>query len=50
MLRQLQTIRLGHLQLGPDTQRTVMTQVPKEMNEQLQRLGLAPLFAAPPSQ
>ena len=50
VLRQLQTIRLGHLQLGPDTQRTVMTQVPKEMNEQLQRLGLAPLFAAPPSQ
>ena len=50
VLRQLQTIRLGHLQLGPDTQRTVMTQVPKEMNEHLQRLGLAPLFAAPPSQ
>ena len=49
VLRQLQTIRLGHLQLGPDTQRTVMTQVPKEMNEHLQRLGLAPLFAAPPS-
>jgi hypothetical protein len=26
----------------------LMTQVPKNMNQQLQKLGLAPLFATPP--
>jgi hypothetical protein len=25
-----------------------MTEIPKAMNEQLHKLGLAPLFAAPP--
>jgi len=25
-----------------------MTQIPKNMNQQLQKLGLAPLFATPP--
>jgi DDE family transposase len=48
VLRHLQTIRLGLLQMGPDAHRTVMTQVPPNMNEQLQKLGLAPLFASPP--
>jgi hypothetical protein len=48
VLRHLQTIRLGLLKMGPDTHRTVMTQVPKAMNEQIQKLGLAPLFASPP--
>jgi transposase len=48
VLRHLQTIRLGLLQLGPKVQRTVMTEIPKGLNEQLQKLGLAPLFAAPP--
>lgn len=48
VLRHLQTIRLGSLQMGPDVHRTVMTEVPKTMNEQLQKLGLAPLFASPP--
>jgi len=50
VLRHLQTIRLGSLQMGPDVHRTVMTEVPKTMNEQLQKLGLAPLFASPPKQ
>ena len=49
VLRHLQTIRLGSLQIGPDVHRTVMTEVPKTLNEQLQKLGLAPLFASPPT-
>lgn len=50
VLRHLQTIRLGRLQMGQDVHRTVMTEVPKNLNQQLQKLGLAPLFAAPPKQ
>ena len=50
VLRQLQTIRLGRLRLGKDIHRTVMTEVPKNLNQQIQKLGLAPLFAAPPNQ
>jgi len=34
--------------MGPDVYRTVMTEVPKNINDQLQKLGLAPLFASPP--
>lgn len=49
ILRQLQTLRLGTLKLGSRVQRTLMTQIPKNLNEQLRRLGLTPLFAAPPS-
>lgn len=49
VLRHLQTIRLGLLQMGKDVHRTVMTEVPKNLNAQLQKLGLAPLFAAPPN-
>lgn len=48
VLRHLQTIRLGMLRIGPDAHRTVMTQVPQDMNKQIQKLGLAPLFASPP--
>ena len=48
VLRRLQTIRLGALQLGPDVPRTIMTKVPKALNDQLRKLGLAALFAAPP--
>lgn len=50
VLRHLQTIRLGLLQMGSDTHRTVMTQVPQVLNQQLQKLGLTPLFASPPKQ
>jgi transposase len=49
VLRHLQTIRLGSLQMGPDVHRTVMTEVPKTLNEQLRKLGLTPLFASPPT-
>ncbi len=48
VLRHLQTIRLGSLHMGLDVHRTMMTEVPKTMNVQLQKLGLAPLFASPP--
>lgn len=48
LLRHLQTIRVGRLQMGPDTHHTLMTEIPKNLNEQLQKLGLAPLFASPP--
>ena len=48
VLRHLQTIRLGSLQMGPEIHRPVMTEVPKAMNEQLQKLGLAARFASPP--
>jgi hypothetical protein len=48
VLRHLQTIRLGRLQLGPDRSHSVMTDVPRNINQQLRKLGLAPLFASPP--
>lgn len=49
VLRQLQTIRVGMLKLGSKVQHTLMTDIPKNLNEQLRKLGLASLFAAPPS-
>ena len=49
ILRQLQTVRLGLLKLGSRVHRTVMTDIPKNLNAQLRKLGLAPLFAAPPA-
>ena len=48
LLRHLQTIRLGRLRIGPNVHSTMITEVPQEMNEQLQKLDLAPLFASPP--
>ena len=48
VLRQLQTIRLGVLKLGRSVERTLMTEIPRNLNEQLLKLGLAPLFAGPP--
>jgi len=48
ILRHLQTIRLGRLQIGCDVQRTTITDIPKNLNEQLQALGLMSLFASPP--
>lgn len=50
ILRHLQTIRLGLLQMGKAVHRTVITEVPKNLNQQLRKLGLAALFAAPPNQ
>src|SRR5271166_4545167 len=48
ILRHLQTIRLGSLRMGKCVEHALMTQIPKNMNEQIQKLGLAPLFATPP--
>lgn len=48
LLRQLQTIRVGTLQLGKNLCQRLMTEVPKDLNAQLTELGLAELFAAPP--
>ncbi|MDO8943946.1 MAG: IS1634 family transposase [Desulfobacterales bacterium] len=50
LLRHLQTIRLGRLRIGPDLHRTVITEIPRNLNGQLQKLGLTPLFASPPKQ
>jgi len=49
VLRHLQTIRLGVMKLGPHVQHVVMTDIPKNLNDQLVKLGLTPLFSAPPS-
>ena len=48
VLRSLQTIRLGTLKLGQKVQRTLMTEIPKILNDQIHKLGLTALFAAPP--
>lgn len=48
VLRHLQTIRVGQLQMGQNIHRTVMTQIPENLNDQLRKLGLAALFASPP--
>jgi transposase len=48
VLRHLQTIRVGRLQMGQHIHHTMMTEIPKNVNEQLQKLGLGPLFASPP--
>jgi transposase len=49
VLRHLQTIRLGVMKLGQQVQHVVMTDIPKNLNDQLVTLGLAPLFSTPPS-
>lgn len=48
ILRHLQTIRLGTLRLGRNTARPLMTEIPKKLNEQLEKLKLTALFATPP--
>jgi len=50
VVRNLQTLRLGMLKVGPKIHRTVMTEIPKLLNKQVQKLGLAALFASPPRQ
>ncbi len=49
ILRKLQTIRVGTLRLGDKVCEKLMTDVPKDINAQLTKLGLTELFAAPPS-
>jgi len=48
LLRQLQSIRLGRLQVEGKTLKTLVTDVPKDLNLVLSRLGLLPLFSQPP--
>jgi len=48
ILRHLQTIRLGTLRLRQDPGRPLMTEIPKNLNDQLLKLNLTALFAAPP--
>jgi transposase len=49
LLRQLQSIRLGRLELGGGTFKTMVTQVPKDLNDMLAKLDLLELFAKPPA-
>jgi len=49
LLRQLQTIRLGRLEVQGKPFMTLMTQVPKDLNATLNKLGLLPLFSQPPA-
>ena len=49
LLRQLQTIRLGRLAVGGKTFTIKVTQVPKDLNATLIRLGLLSLFSQPPA-
>src|SRR5256885_11233710 len=48
LLRQLQTIRLGQLQVHGKPFKTMVAQVPKDLNAILNKLGLLPLFSQPP--
>ena len=49
ILQQLQTIRIGRLQVGKKSAQPLMTQVPKELNTVLEKLGLLRLFATVPA-
>ena len=49
LLRQLQSIRLGRLELGGKAFKTMVTQVPQDLNDALDKLGLLPLFTHPPA-
>jgi transposase len=49
LLRQLQSIRLGRLQVEGKTLKTLVTDVPKDLSPVLSKLGLLPLFSQPPA-
>lgn len=49
ILRRLQTIRIGRLKVADKTVGTLMTNIPKELNELLEKLGLIKLFATLPA-
>jgi transposase len=49
LLRQLQSIRLGRLAVEGKAIKTLVTQVPKDLNATLNQLGLLPLFTHPPA-
>lgn len=48
ILRRLQKIRIGFIRAGGVTVKAAMTEIPKEQNEVLRRLGLLKLFSSPP--
>jgi transposase len=49
LLRQLQSIRLGRLEVAGKAVKSLITQVPKDLNPTLSKLGLLPLFSQPPT-
>ncbi len=49
LLRQLQTIRLGRLEVAGEPFKTMVTQVPRDLNGILSKLGLLWLFSQPPT-
>ena len=49
LLRQLQTIRLGRLEVQGKPFKTMVTQVRRDLNSALNKLGLLPLFSQPPA-
>jgi transposase len=49
ILRRLQTIRIGRLKVGDKPVGSLMTDIPKELNDTLEKLGLLKLFATLPA-
>jgi hypothetical protein len=49
ILRRLQTIRIGRLQVADKPAGNLMTHIPKELNDLLEKLGLLKLFATLPA-
>ncbi len=49
LLRQLQTVRLGRLEVQGRPFKMMVTQVPSDLNATLSKLGLLPLFSQPPT-
>jgi hypothetical protein len=49
ILRRLQTIRIGGLQVAAKPVGSLMTNIPKELNDLLEKLGLLKLFATLPA-
>ena len=49
LLRQLQTIRLGRLEVNGQSLKIKVTRVPKDLNAVLSKLGLLELFTQPPA-
>lgn len=49
ILRHLQNIRIGRLKVGDKPVGTLMTDIPKELNDTLENLGLLKLFATVPA-
>jgi hypothetical protein len=48
ILRRFQSIRIGQLQVGGKPARSLMTEIPKELNTLLEKLGVIKLFATLP--